>query len=360
MSLCLNLPINSVSFGQISTLILKNLFDKNKKVILFPIGNQIDLSTQEVSKDFIDWLNCSILSNDEIYNRNNKLFKLWHLNGSLESISKEQNLLSFYELDQPTKTEINIVKNNNKVLFTSQYTCDIFKSHGCSNVEYIPLPFDSYNFRKLDKKYMEDRITFNLLGKLEKRKNHKKVIQSWLKKYGNNRKYFLQCAIFNPFIKREDQQALISQILEGKDYFNINFMNFIQNNSTYNDFLNSADIVLGMSGGEGWGLPEFHSVALGKHSVILNAHGYKGWVNKDNSILVEPSEKIEAYDNMFFNRGGKFNQGNIFTFSEEAFIDGCEKAIKRFENSQVNKNGLNIQKEFTLDSFVDKIINNYA
>lgn len=360
MSICLNLPINSVSFGQTSTLILRNLFERKKSVLVFPIGNQIDLSTQKVDKDFLDWLNSSLINNDSRYSRDQRIFKLWHLNGSLESYAKEQILFSFYELDAPTPTEINIARNNHKVLFSSEYTCGIFKANGCPNVEYVPLAFDKYNFFNTNKKYIEDRITFNLVGKLEKRKNHKKVIQAWLKKYGNNRKYFLQCAIYNPFIKPEDQQRLISSVLEGKDYFNISFLNFMENNALYNDYLNSADIIIGMSGGEGWGLPEFHSVALGKHSIILNAHAYKSWANTDNSILVEPSGKIEVYDNMFFNKGQKFNQGNIFTFDDEAFLDGCDKVIKRVETSKLNKNGLKLQSEFSTDRFVDNILKHYA
>lgn len=360
MSLCLNLPVNSVSFGQISTLILRNLFERKKEVTLFPIGNQIDLSTQRVDKDFLDWLNLSLKDNDSKYSRDQRVFKLWHLNGSLESLAKEQILFSFYELDSPTSTELNIAKNNYKILFSSKYTCDVFEKAGCSNVQYLPLAFDKYNFSNTNKRYIEDRITFNLVGKLEKRKNHKKVIQSWLKKYGNNRKYFLQCAIYNPFIKPQDQQNLIGSILEGKDYFNISFLNFIENNLLYNDYLNSADIIIGMSGGEGWGLPEFHSVALGKHSVILNAHAYKDWANEENSILVEPSSKIEAYDNLFFNKGQKFNQGNIFTFDDEVFLNGCEKAIKRVESSKLNKKGLELQNRFTVDKFVDNILKLYA
>ena len=43
------------------------------------------------------------------HNRDNPIFKLWHLNGSLESLSKDQLLFTFYELDQPTKQEINII-----------------------------------------------------------------------------------------------------------------------------------------------------------------------------------------------------------------------------------------------------------
>lgn len=357
MDLDVNLPINNVSFGQVSVAILKELFKRNFNLNIFPIGNQVDLSSQKEDKLFFDWIKYSIEKAYETYSRKNKIFKLWHINGSLESFAEKQILFSFYELDSPTNYELNIVKNNENVIFSSNYACEVFKNNGCNNVKYIPLFYDSDNFHIKNKNYFNnERITFNLVGKLEKRKNHKIIIQSWLEKYGNNGKYFLQCAIYNPFIKPEDQQNLINSILEGKRYFNISFFPYIQTNEAYNDFLNSADIIIGMSGGEGWGLPEFHSVALGKHAVILNAHSYKDWANKDNSVLVEPSSKIEAYDNLFFHKGNKFNQGNIFTFTKEDFIEGCEMAINRFNSNKINTNGIKLQEKFTINNTVDELL----
>jgi hypothetical protein len=357
MSLAFNLPINSVSFGQISTLILRELYNSKVNVGILPIAN-VDLSTQsDLSQEFANWLQQSINSSLETFNRKNKIFKLWHLNGSFESYSNEQVLLSFYELDQPTKVELNTVKNNHKVLFSSKETVEIFKNLGCSNVEYIPLAFDKYNFNRIDKSYfVDDRIVFNLVGKLEKRKHHLKLIKLWAQKFGNNKKYALQCCIFNPFMKPEDQNALVSQALEGKTYFNINFLPFMGQNKIYNDFLNSSNIVLGMSGAEGWGLPEFHSVAMGKHAVIMDAHGYKSWANENNSVLVKPNSKIEGYDGMFFNKGGPYNQGNIYDFNEEEFINGCELAIKKVESDKVNKEGLKLQQEFTSEKFIENVI----
>ena len=357
MSLAFNLPINSVSFGQISTLILRELYNSKVNVGILPIAH-VDLSTQsDLSQEFANWLQQSINSSLETFNRKNKIFKLWHLNGSFESYSNEQVLLSFYELDQPTKVELNTVKNNHKVLFSSKETVDIFRNLGCNNVEYIPLAFDKYNFNRIDKSYfVDDRIVFNLVGKLEKRKHHLKLIKLWAQKFGNNKKYALQCCIFNPFMKPEDQNALVSQALEGKTYFNINFLPFMGQNKIYNDFLNSSNIVLGMSGAEGWGLPEFHSVAMGKHAVIMDAHGYKSWANENNSVLVKPNSKIEGYDGMFFNKGGPYNQGNIYDFNEEEFINGCELAIKKVESDKVNKEGLKLQQEFTSEKFIENVI----
>jgi hypothetical protein len=154
-----------------------------------------------------------------------------------------------------------------------------------------------------------------------------------------------------------DQNKRAYQIILGeKEYFNVQFLDYMPSNAAYNDFLNSSDIVIGMSGGEGWGLPEFQSVALGKHAVVLNAHGYKDWANEKNSVLVEPSGKTEVYDGMFFKRGLPFNQGNIFTFDEDEFIDGCEKAIERVEKNKENSEGLKLQEEFTYEKTLDGLL----
>ena len=165
---------------------------------IFPIS-KVSINTQSnLSEDFKSWLDSCISKATRSHSRSNPIFKLWHLQGSLESHSKEQVLLTFYELDQPTKNEINIAKNN-RTCFTSEYSCDIYKDVGVET-GYIPLGFDNDNFYKTDKQYYDDdRIVFNLVGKFEKRKNHQKVIETWLKKYGNNPKYFLYCAVYNPF-----------------------------------------------------------------------------------------------------------------------------------------------------------------
>jgi hypothetical protein len=361
-TLTFNLPVNAVSFGQTSTLLLRTIFDRIKngadyQVNLFPIGGGHDLSAQKQDQEFEKWLNSCVMRAFSSHTKDNPIFKLWHLNGSLESFSKDQSLLSFYELDSPTAIELNTAKNS-KTYFSSKYTCEVFESYGVK-AGYIPLAFDSYNFYNTKKNYFsDDRIVFNICGKFEKRKHHAKAIKAWIKKFGNNNKYNLQCATYNPFMdQQQNNQVISSAILEGKAKpYNVNFLPILPKNEAYNDFLNSSNIVLGMSGGEGWGLPEFQSVALGKHAVILNASSYKDWANEENSVLIQPNGKEESYDGMFFQKGTLFNQGNIFTWNEDEFIAGCEKAIERVNKDRENKNGLLLQQEFNKEKFADTII----
>jgi glycosyltransferase involved in cell wall biosynthesis len=355
----LEVPINKVSFGNCSINILIELFKLGKKPNLMMIGGQADFGAFDsvVTKDFLEWFRACYVGAQARHSRENPTFKLWHLNGSLSSYSKEQHLFTFYELDSPTSSELNIAKNQKTVFVSSSYCKDVFSNLGCSNIVHCPLGFDSRSFFKKEKKDNDGKVVFGLAGKLEKRKQHHKVLKNWAKKYGNNPNYLLNCAISNPFLSKEQQDSSINSVLEGKSYFNINFLPFMDSNSLYNDFLNSNDIIIGMSAAEGWGLPEFQSVALGKHSVILNAHAYKDWANQDNSVLINPSGKIPCYDGLFFNEGQDFNQGSYFDWNDDEFINGCELAEKRFKNDPNNLLGEELSKKFTWEKTVNTILN---
>lgn len=355
MKFALHLPINTTSFGKVSIELLKYFYAQKFEPSLFLIGNP-DYS-QDCSEDFKNWISQCLLRGLRHHSRKDPVFKLWHINGSLESFSDRQFLLTFHELDSLTQTEINILNNNEKILVSSEFSVNVFREKGVNNVSYLPLFFDSSNFKTTNKNYFSDgRITFNLCGKFERRKHHVKIIRSWINKYGNNSAYSLQCALYNNFISQEDNTKMINFAVEGKKFFNVNFFGYMNQNGVYNELLNSGDIILGMSGGEGWGLPEFQSVALGKHSVILNAHGYKSWANSSNSVLVNAISKTPVYDGMFFHQGQEYNQGNIFDWSETEFIEGCEMAISRAKQNKVNQEGLKLQQDFSIKRTADQIL----
>lgn len=349
-------PINTLSFGNVSYGILNEIRKRGLNPNIKLIGDKADVSNLKEGDEFIDWVDGLSKNFERKHDRNIPILKIWHISNSLSSLSKDQHLFTFYELDSPTRTEINILKNQKTVFVSSKYTKSVFESCGLSNVEYCPLGFDSDNFHEKSVRRPTAEVIFGLVGKLEKRKAHHKVLRAWAKKYGNNKKYMLNCAIQNPFIDPQQQSAAIMNILENKRFFNINFLGFMPTNNLYNEFLNVNDIVIGMSHAEGFGLPEFHSLALGKHGVILNAHSYKDWANKENAALVEPGEKIDAYDGTFFQQGGEYNQGRYFDWDEDEFIAACEEAEKRFESNKVNEPGKLLKSEFNYGNSVDILL----
>ena len=360
MKIVFNAPFNNLSFGNVSFNLLREMYKRGCDVSIFPIssGSNIDLgSYDKTSSDFLEWIKSGIQNSLKTVKASSRSIKLWHLMGSENRITPKQTLFTFYELDSPTQEEINLIRLQDKVAVSSLYTKQILEFSGIESDKIIhsPLGFDE-DFHVTGKDYRTDGfIHFGLMGKWEKRKHTARILKNWVKKYGNNLNYRLSCCIVNPFFNPEQMNSFIGEALDGKRYFNVNFLPFLPTNSQFNDFLNSIDIDLtGLSGAEGWNLPAFNATALGKWSIVLNATAHKDWANKENSIQVEPSGKISSVDGIFFKNGLPFNQGNIFTWEDDDMFEAMEIAVKKGKG--VNSEGLKLQKEFTYSKTLNKIL----
>jgi hypothetical protein len=348
MDLIVEAPLNSLSFGNVSYNILRELFEAKKEIAYFPIGEP-DLTSFQPSQEFLEWLQVASNNRYMAIGEDIKTLKLWHLNGSDQLRSRKQYLITFYETDEPTPIEKAIVKHQTKTLFSSSYASEKFE-----NSETFKLGFDR-DFYITGKKYLDGIIHFGLFGKFEKRKHTEKIIRTWLKKYGNNNKYLLTCCITNPFFKPEMMNGAIHSCLEGKNYSNINFLPWLKTNAEMNEVLNAIDIDLtGMSGGEGWNLPAFNATCLGKWSIVLNATAHKEWANQDNCILLEPNGKQSSEDGIFFQKNSPFNQGSFYTFEENDFISAMETAEAKV--GQINSHGTLLSQIFTYKNTVEEIL----
>lgn len=348
MNLIVEAPLNSLSFGNVSYNILREIYKAKLDIAYFPIGEP-DLSSFSPTEDFLNWLRKSISCRFDSLDKNLPTLKLWHLNGSDSLRSRNQTLVTFYECNKPTNIERKITALQNKTLFSSTYASSQFENSGS-----YTLGFDE-DFHVTNKKYLEGKIHFGICGKFEKRKHTEKIIKLWLKKYGNNNKYLLSCCITNPFFKPEDMQKVIANLLEGKYYSNINFIPWLKKNSEMNDFLNAVDIDLtGLSGGEGWNLPAFNATCLGKWSIVLNETSHKDWATEDNSILVSSNGEQDCEDGVFFKNNTEFNQGTFYTFDENEVISAMEKAESKV--GQINTSGTLMSQIFTYKRSLEQIL----
>lgn len=357
-------PINSVSFGQLSISLLREFYNKSYDVNLFEIG-QSDLSAQQTDDKFNEWLQKSINSGRlGGHTKENIVFKLWHILPSIQSVvSKFNSLYTFHETDRLTDYEKSGLKCQDLVFVSSNYTRQVFNDSGINNVIVVPPGFDSFNFSKKNKKfYPDDRIVWGLIGKCEKRKNTVKTVQLWAKRFGNNPKHVLHLLVNNQFINQNFNdpnatQKMILQALEGKQYNNIVWYNSFPSNSDVNDFQNCLDIDLsGISLNEGWGLPYFNSLCLGKHGIALNAHANKMFANNENSVLIQPNEMVPAEDNLFFVKGNIQNQGYWFGVDDDDIISAMEVVSQKAKTP--NLAGEKLKEEFSMHNMGFSIFNN--
>ena len=356
MNFAVEVPINPVSFGQSAICILMELWKKQLQPSIFPIANIDTSAFTDLPQDFALWLQSCINKALKTYKRSDPCWRLWHCNGSHSSISDRTSLLTFLELDMISDYEQNILKNQHKVLVSSKFTQSMLSDYDIQ-AEYCPLGFDSFSFKRLSKKYYDDdRIVFFLGGKAEKRKQTYKVLRAFAKRYGNQPGFMLHAAISNPFLKPEDQNALISQALEGKNYFNIVFLPYQPTNLLMNDVYNSGHISINVSGAEGFDLVLLNMLGLQKHAIVLNAHVYKDYTTDEMVTYVPPTGKERAIDNIFFHENAVFGVGNIFTTTEELIIEGMEKAVEKYKKNPINVAAEKISQEFTWERSANIIL----
>lgn len=357
MKIQFNGPINNLSFGNVSLNLLRELVKRKVVHTFFPEKDQMDFSAfDRLDPDIKNKIISLAERRHSKFRADLPTLRLWHLNGSEFKVSDKQHLFTFYETDEPTIEEINLAANQESVIFSSSEACETFRKRGLDNVHFVPLGFDPDFFVDPNvPKLNDDIIHFGLIGKLEKRKNTQRIIQLWLKKYGNNPKYQLTCLVNNPFFKPEMYNEIINQTLGNQRWTNINFLPHLKTNSEVNHLLNAIDIDLsGISGAEGWGIPAFSATCLGKWSVVSNCTAHKDWATEDNCVLIETDGKKDCYDNVFFKRGLPFNQGRVYNITDESIIDGLERAEKKAKIK--NLKGVELQKKFTYERSVKKIL----
>ena len=353
MKLILEAPFNGLSFGNVALNIVREFHRKDVSLSIFPTG-EIDFKAYDLSDDLKKYIEDSINNRWKNISSRTPSLKLWHLNGSENRKTKDQYLFTFYECNQPTEVETKICGLQDETFFSSREAKKHFKDKGLTNCNFIPLGFDE-DFKITGKEYLKDTIHFGLMGKWEKRKHTQKIIQTWLKSYGNNPKYQLSCCVSNPFFKPEQMQAIWNETLQGVNYSNLNIIPRLEKNQEVNELLNAIDIDLtGLSGGEGWNLPAFNATCLGKWSVVLNVTSHKDWATKENSILIEPSGEMPAEDGVFFQKDAPFNQGTFYTWSEDEVIEAMRKAESKV--GQINTEGVKMGDTMTYSKTVDAIL----
>lgn len=355
MKLLINAPVNSLSFGNVSVNILKELYKREVDLCFFPIGDKTDIEAYDkIDKGLVEYLRSSTDKRYEKIDKDMPSIKLWHIFGSETRYTKNQSLFTFHEVSELTEIEKRLLLLQDNVFVTSSYTKNILEINGIPNVHFIPLGFDQ-DFHVTNKEYLKNKIHFGIMGKLENRKNTSRIIKTWLKLFGNKPEYQLSCAITNPFLDNNSFQTELLKITEGNQYNNLNLLPRMQTNSEVNDYLNSIDIDLGgLSGGEGWNLPSFNATALGKWSVVMNATAHKDWATKENTILIEPSSMKDAYDGTFFKKGGHFNQGQFFDITDEEMESAILSSVEYAKKP--NPEGEKLRTEMTYKGTVETIL----
>jgi hypothetical protein len=354
----LNLALNAVSFGAVGYGITHELIKRGQPFDIAPIS-QLDFSSfSKMPEEEKNLLTSKANNFTSTYSRKNPALRLWHIRGSETSIGNGNHLMTFHELDELTPNEVNVLNNQEQVFVTNEETRQVFLNYGVTvPVHNIPLGYDTTHFYPTNKSYLGDDTTvWVICGKLEARKWHHKVIPLWLKKYGNNPKHRLHLHVHNVHLKKEENEGVLAKFMGGKKYFNVSVYPYLENLTQLNEAFNCANIILDGGANEGWSLPAFHCLGLGKYMVGVRTMGVREWAGVGGADLIDPDGKVPCYDGKFFQQGTGWNQGNFYSYDTEKFSEAMDSALTKKLANKTNQQGFKIQEEFTWGKTVDQIL----
>lgn len=327
-------PLCESSIGQMAMGCLFEMFQRGLNPCIFPIG-PISLSYFHTTPEFNAWLENNIRRANREFSKKDPSITIFHISNSARRLGEKSRIWTPHEASMATETELNILSQFDDVAFTSDYSRDIFNEAGLKS-RTIPNYFDSRHiFPTPVFNYRQEVTRWNITGKYERRKLITPTVAAWIKKFGGNSAHRLTLQIDNPFIfqnvesknRVEAHKQLLESHLGQKLPFNI-FLLPALGPMEFNQSQNAVDIFIGTGGAEGWGLPLFQSLCLGKKAIALNEHGHKMFCNEENSVLLKSNGRASLIDNHFFVQGD-FNQGELFTFDPQELDKAFDEVLAR-------------------------------
>lgn len=306
-------PINKLSFGIVGTCLNHFLREEGVKVSLFPL-NQSGLDV--VEPKYITAIQES-LKNAEYYNPDDTSLLWWHPHDLSLRRSKGKHVgMTIFEVDSFTPRELHSLNSIDEIIVNSQWAKQVLEENKVRpHIEVVPLGIDPTIFfpGPLEDK---EKIIFLSVGKWEIRKGHDLLIQAFNSAFQPTDNVELWCSHHNVFLTENQTREWENYYLTSKLGNKVKFISPINTHSELANLMRVVDCGVFPNHGEGFGLSILELMACGRPSIVTNCAAQTEYLTQENSLLVDPIGKVQAYDGIWF-RGNS----NWYDFRLDDFVD---------------------------------------
>jgi autotransporter strand-loop-strand O-heptosyltransferase len=178
-----------------------------------------------------------------------------------------------------------------------QYDCLIRQGFSREKIRIVPEGIDPNELFPEDLKN-NDKFTFLVLGKWERRKSTKEIVQAFVELFGNNSNVQLLLSCSNNF--PDDSHKSTKQRLEEMNITceNIKIIDF-QERCELIKMIKSSSVFLSCARSEGWNLPLIESLACGIPSIYSNCSGQLEFAKGLGIAVKVHGEILDKNDTMF-------------------------------------------------------------
>lgn len=298
-----NCPINSTGYGVTSLNIVKELAKKDLTLSLFPIGQNIEVNSEE-DKGLLQQL----VTNNILFDYESPCLKIWHqYDLSLKIGNGHYYAFPFFEIDKLNNREQHYLNYTNFIFVASQWGKQILLNNGIKKPIYVaPLGVDLSIFKNPIKIKLErENYIFFHIGKWEHRKSQDFLLQVFDQAFDKDDKVELWLLPHNPFLNEQENQYWLDLVDSCKLRDKIKIFGRLSNQYQLAEFIWHCDCGVFLSRAEGWNNEIIESMALNKPVIVTNYSAHTEYCNKDNAYLVDTPETEPAKDNKWF-----FGDGN--------------------------------------------------
>lgn len=309
MILNMNCPVNTVSYGYVSSYFLIGLKKLGYDIRHIPIGpSQPDPVIADKVKECIS-------RRDFDYNAH--CLKIWHQH-SLDTFCGSGKKIGFpiFELEDFTDHEKHCLNYCDDLIVTSDWAAQVVEQNTGLKPLIVNLGYDPSIFKIKPLPTHEDQVTiFANFGKFELRKGHDILAQAFNAAFEQDDNVALVMMPHNPFLNQEETNFWIKQYMESKLANKIQIITRVSTQEEVYNIMSQVHCGVFPSRAEGWNLEALEILASGRHLIVTNCTGHTEFCNTANSRLIDVSGEYEkAYDNKFF-----FGQGRWTKFTQDQF-----------------------------------------
>jgi glycosyltransferase involved in cell wall biosynthesis len=357
MAIQLLAPINTVSYGYVSTNILHALTDLGEEVCLFPIA------LQEVDNAETLRLVEKCIENGKFkFSWSNPSIRIWHQNGMAEHIGSPRIGFPIFELDKFHEIEIYHLKSLDHIFVASKWAKDVVLNNiPEASVSVIPLGVNTKVFKPARRlEFPNSPFRVLVAGKAEYRKGHD-IAPDILKKAFEGKDY----KDVEIYVMIDNHILSSHEMDEWKSFFsstglNIKFIPRLTGQYDVANLYNEVDCGLFMSRAEGWNMPALEMLACGKRIVITNYSAHTEYCTNENSYLVDVDETELAYDGKFFQNGvgdwAKIGKNQIDQAVEHLRMAYMSYMISSGYSVYENDKGIETAKQFSWENTAKEIL----
>lgn len=351
MILNINSPINTTSYGYVSSYIIKELKSLGYDLRHIPIGpNYPDADLEPLIREALcRW--------DFSYDA--PCLRIWHQHDLNPFYGKGVRIgMPIFELEKFTNIELHSLNNPDEIFVCSNWAKGIIEENipdKIGHTHVVPLGFDDKIFVPTPLPSI-NRTIFGNFGKFEKRKGHDILPEVFNKAFEIEDDVMLVMMPHNFFLSQEEVNQWVTKYKSTKLGDRIVFVGRQQTQKMVYNVMSQVHCGIFPSRAEGWNLEALELLACGRHLIITNATAHTEFCNKENSKLIHMDSGYESsYDGKFFS--GEFEWRSIGENEIDQMVEHMRSIHKqRIEGSLgINTAGCVTSEAFTWNNTALKI-----